>query len=171
MKLMIIMNVRKLYTCMSAAITSWITLVWSNYLKMLGTKRLELLKHFQFHTSQHGLILIPNFRAWADTFWGIWGIFGQLISTHFGTVSPLSMFFINQPLFLKKKSQIFIWNLGFEFGPQRFRGLAIVCPCLKKSAFHTIELLKRCTLVKNRENQSTQVHICCERELGYKEAH
>ena len=102
MKLMIIMNVRKLYTCMSAAITSWITLVWSNYLKTLGTKILELLKHFQFHTSQHGLILIPNFRAWADTFWGIWGIFGQLISTHFGTVSPLSMFFINQPLFLKK---------------------------------------------------------------------
>ena len=30
---------------------------------------------------------------WADKFWGIWGIFGRFISTHFGTVSPLSMFF------------------------------------------------------------------------------
>ena len=39
---------------------------------------------------------------WADKFWGIWGIFGQTISTHFGTVSPLSMFSIIQPLFLQK---------------------------------------------------------------------
>ena len=38
---------------------------------------------------------------WADKFWGIWGILEQFISTHFGTVSPLSMFSINQPLFLK----------------------------------------------------------------------
>ena len=44
---------------------------------------------------------------------------------HFGTVSPLSIFSINQPLFLQKikalyvyKSQIFIWdwdlNLGYK---------------------------------------------------------
>jgi hypothetical protein len=39
---------------------------------------------------------------WQDKFWGIWGIFGQFISTHFGTVSPLSMFSINQSLFLQK---------------------------------------------------------------------
>ena len=39
---------------------------------------------------------------WADKFWGIWGIFGRFISTHFCTVSPLSMFSINQPLFLQK---------------------------------------------------------------------
>ena len=32
---------------------------------------------------------------WADKFGGIWGIFGQFISTHFGTVGPLSMFSIN----------------------------------------------------------------------------
>ena len=31
---------------------------------------------------------------WADKFWGIWGILGQTISTHFGKVSPLSMFSI-----------------------------------------------------------------------------
>ena len=29
---------------------------------------------------------------WTDKFWGIWGIFGRFISTHFGTVSPMSMF-------------------------------------------------------------------------------
>jgi hypothetical protein len=40
---------------------------------------------------------------------------------------------------------------------------------LKKSAFHTIELLERCTLVKNRKKQSTQVFVA--RELGYKEAY
>ena len=45
---------------------------------------------------------------WADKFWGIWGIFGQTISTHFGTVSPLSMFSIIQPLFLQKT------NLGIR---------------------------------------------------------
>ena len=44
---------------------------------------------------------------WADKFWGIWGIFGQVISTHFGTVSPLSMFFINQLLFLQKTKPLY----------------------------------------------------------------
>ena len=85
-------------------------------------------------------IEIPNLWAWvdnfwADTFWGIWGIFGQFISTHFGTVSPFSMFFINQPLFLKKTKPLYpcqvpniYLGLGFEFGPQRIRDLAIVCP-------------------------------------------
>ena len=28
-------------------------------------------------------IEIQTFWAWADKFWGIWGIFGQTISTHF----------------------------------------------------------------------------------------
>ena len=32
----------------------------------------------------------------------IWGIVGQTISTHFGTMSSLSMFSIGQPLFLNK---------------------------------------------------------------------
>ena len=35
---------------------------------------------------------------WADKFLGLWGIFGQFISIHFGAMSPLSMFSINQPL-------------------------------------------------------------------------
>ena len=30
------------------------------------------------------------------------GTFGQFVSTHFGTVSPLSTFSNNQPLFLQK---------------------------------------------------------------------
>ena len=41
-------------------------------------------------------------RFGADKFWDVWGIFGQFINTPFGTVSPLSMFSINQPLFLQK---------------------------------------------------------------------
>ena len=39
-------------------------------------------------------IEIQNFWAWADKFMGIWGILGWTISTHFGTVGPLSMFSI-----------------------------------------------------------------------------
>jgi hypothetical protein len=74
-------------------------------------------------------IKMQNFWAWADNqinwtdkFWGIWGIFGQTIITNFGTVSPLSMFSIFQPLFLQKLSRsIHIPNiylgLEFEFGP------------------------------------------------------
>jgi hypothetical protein len=50
---------------------------------------------------------------WADKFWNIWGVFGQFISIHFGTVSPLSIFLINQPLFLQKLSlYIQIFGIG-----------------------------------------------------------
>ena len=41
---------------------------------------------------------------WVDNFWDIWGIFGRLISIHFGTLSPLSMLNINEPLLLEKLS-------------------------------------------------------------------
>ena len=69
---------------------------------------------------------------WVDKFWGIWGIFGQTISTHCGTVSPLSMFpLINHYFYKKTKPLYFIPNvyleLGFEFGPQRIRYLASLC--------------------------------------------
>ena len=69
----------------------------------------------------------------ADKFWSIWGILGQTISTHFGTVSPLSMFSIIPPVFLQKLSlYIHIPNiylgLGFEFGLQRIRDVAFMCP-------------------------------------------
>jgi hypothetical protein len=52
---------------------------------------------------------------WADNFWGIWGIFEQFISTHFGTVSPLSMFSINEALFLQKTKPLYL-NLKYLFG-------------------------------------------------------
>ena len=60
------------------------------------------------------------FWAWANKFWGIWGIFGQTISTYFGTVSLLPVFSIIQTLFLQKNlafistSQLFIWDWDFD---------------------------------------------------------
>ena len=57
-------------------------------------------------------IKIPNFGAWTDK---IWGIFGQFISTHLGTVSPLSMFSINQPLCLQKIMPLYT-NPKYLFG-------------------------------------------------------
>ena len=64
---------------------------------------------------------------------GLWGIFDQTISIHFGAVSPLSMFSIIQPLFLQRTKPLYSHSniylgLGFEFGPQRIRDLAFVCP-------------------------------------------
>ena len=52
---------------------------------------------------------------WADKFGGIWGILGKFISTHFGTVSPLSMSSINQSLFLQKTKPLYP-NLKYLFG-------------------------------------------------------
>ena len=66
-------------------------------------------------------IKIPNFWAWADKFWGIWGIFGRFISTQFGTVSSLSMFSIDQPLFLQKTKPLYpnpkiFWDWDLNLG-------------------------------------------------------
>ena len=58
----------------------------------------------------------PGKTFWAEMFWGIWGIFGRTISTHFGTVSSLSMFSIIQPLFLQKTKPFL--GFEFEFGPK-----------------------------------------------------
>ena len=51
------------------------------------------------HTTDYGrsmkpffftfFIEIQNFWAWADKFWGIWGVFGQTIRTHFGSCFQL----------------------------------------------------------------------------------
>jgi hypothetical protein len=51
----------------------------------------------------------------ADKFWGIWGIFGQTISTHFGTVSSFSVFSIIQPLFPQKTEPLYP-HLKYLFG-------------------------------------------------------
>jgi hypothetical protein len=72
---------------------------------------------------------------WEDEFWCI---FGRFIRTHFVAVSLLSMFSINQPLFPQKTEPLnrnpkylfgipnIYLGLGFEFGPQRIRDLAIM---------------------------------------------
>ena len=60
-------------------------------------------------------IEIQNLWAWADKFWGIWGFFGQTISTHFGTVSPLSIFSIIQPLIQQQTKPLYP-NLKYLFG-------------------------------------------------------
>ena len=77
-------------------------------------------------------IEIQNFWAWADELGRkIWGIFGRTISTHFGTVSPYSMFSIIQPLLLQKFTPLYPHSqyfLELRFGPQRIRDLAFVCP-------------------------------------------
>ena len=52
---------------------------------------------------------------WAENFWAIWGILGRFVSTHFGTVSPLSMFSINQPLFQQKTKPLYP-NPKYLFG-------------------------------------------------------
>ena len=52
---------------------------------------------------------------WNKKFGGILGIFSQFISTHFGTVSPVSMFSINQPLFLQKTKHLYS-NIKYLFG-------------------------------------------------------
>jgi hypothetical protein len=43
----------------------------------------------------------------ADNFRGIWGIFSKFISTHFGTVSSLSMLSINKLLLLQKTKPLY----------------------------------------------------------------
>ena len=61
------------------------------------------MKHFSLKSRIFGLGQTNQ----ADKFWGIWGIFCQTISTHFGRVSPLSMFSIIQPLFLQKTKPLY----------------------------------------------------------------
>ena len=85
------------------------------------------------HPMKPFFVEIPNFWAWADELWDIWDIFGWFISTHFGTVIPLSMFSINQPLFLQKAKPLYphpkyLSGLGFEFVTQIIMDLAFVCP-------------------------------------------
>ena len=57
----------------------------------------------------------------------------SVISTRFGTVTPFSMFSINQPLFLQKTKPLYpnpktYLGVEVEFGPERIRNLVIVCP-------------------------------------------
>ena len=92
-----------------------------------------IFTHFMTVLTDYGRSMKPFFSLklrtfglgqtiWADQFWVIRGIFGRFSSTHFGTVSPLSLFYIIQPLFLKKTKTLYphpkylfgigIWILG-----------------------------------------------------------
>ena len=53
---------------------------------------------------------------WAKNFGGILCIFGRTISTHFGTVSPLSIFSISQPLFLQKSKLLYYTHSKYLLG-------------------------------------------------------
>ena len=59
----------------------------------------------------HGLWILFSSKSQAfglgQTIWGNLGIFGWFISTYFGTVSPLSVFSINQPVFLQKTKPLY----------------------------------------------------------------
>ena len=74
-------------------------------------------------------IEISNF--WADKVWGIWVICEQSISTQFGTVTPLFMFFNNQLFSYKKLSRYThipnnCLGFGFELELQKIEDLAFV---------------------------------------------
>ena len=56
---------------------------------------------------------------WADKFWGIYGIFGQTISTHFGKVSPLSMFFHYSTIISTSQIIIWVWDLNLNLGSKK----------------------------------------------------
>ena len=65
-------------------------------------------------------IEIQNFWAWADKladkFWGIWSIFGQNISTHFGKVSSLSIIFRYSTIIPTKKTKLLYPHTKYLFG-------------------------------------------------------
>ena len=63
--------------------------------------------------------LNPEIWAWADTLWGIWGIFGQTMSTHFGIrpCFPLPNHYSYKKLSLYIHIPNIHLGLGFEFGP------------------------------------------------------
>ena len=46
---------------------------------------------------------------WADKFLGIWGTFVRFFGTHFGTVSPLSLF----------SNNIWDWDLNLHLGRKK----------------------------------------------------
>ena len=67
---------------------------------------------------------------------GIWGTFGWFISTHFGTVSLLSTFSIDQPLFLQKTKLLYP-------NPKYFFGIGIWIWAAKNHGFsHRVSVVR-----------------------------
>ena len=76
-------------------------------------------------------IEIPNFWAGADKLGSkFWGIFSQTIISHFVLCCESLVHVYHYSIIISTILYIQIPNiyLGFEFGPQRIRDLAIVCP-------------------------------------------
>ena len=71
---------------------------------------------------------------WADKFWGIWGLLGGTINTFFLYSESFIHVFHYSTIISTKKLSLYIYisiiylGSGFEFGPQRIRVLAFVCP-------------------------------------------
>ena len=51
---------------------------------------------------------------WVDKFWGIWGIFGKTISTHFVTNFPLLQ--LSLYIHIPPNIYLFMWNWDFNLG-------------------------------------------------------
>ena len=123
-------------------------------LELVQTKRmqvwLKLLTTDYGCPKKHFSIEIQNFwtwvENWADRFWGIWGIFDQTtISTHFGTVSPLFMFSIIQPLFLQKNKSLYshpryLFEIEILIWAAKNQGFSLVCPLSMLPTMITQEL-------------------------------
>ena len=70
---------------------------------------------------------------WAGKFWGISGVFGRFISSHFRPSFLVWVHILHWSTIISTKNSAFIFKsqifrLGFEFGSQRIRDSAIVCP-------------------------------------------
>ena len=76
--------------------------IWPNCVKRLKSRTMDARWSLFSSKSQTFGFGQTN---WTNNFWGIWGIFGWTISTHVGTVSPLSMFFVNEVLFALQKAE------------------------------------------------------------------
>ena len=90
------------FTCFTLSLTSRVCLWCSN-------KRLFYVYLFLHGLRTHNEAFFSlKFRTFGQINSGAFGIFfGWTISTHFGTVSPLSMFSIIQPLFLQKSKLLY----------------------------------------------------------------
>ena len=86
-----------------------------------------------------------------DKFWDIWGILGRTISTHFGAVSPFSMFYINQPLFLQKTKPLYPL-------PKYLFGIGILIWIWIWAAKNRVSVVHRCTHNYNGIERDT---LCC----------
>ena len=84
----------------------------SIYEKVYLSHRLRTLNEAFFHQNPKLLGFGLGQTILTDKIWGIWGIFSWFISTDFCTASPLSMFSINQSLFLQKTKPL---NLNLKY--------------------------------------------------------